>query len=119
MQSVGIFRILGEDPYRFFNCRRTGRSSARQGETDPADRANAGWMAGFGIVAMALGVALVMLFTERDSLTADGRLAVANATRTESLGPLLASIIAPLLIFSGLALVMSSSLFARKIPGLF
>ena len=94
-------------------------SSDQQLENEPDRRANAVWMAGFGIVAMALGVALVMLFTERDSLTADGRLAVTNATRTESLGPLLASIIAPLLIFSGLALVMSSSLFARKIPGLF
>lgn len=94
-------------------------SSEQQLENEPDRRANAVWMAGFGIVAMELGVALVMLFTERDSLTADGRLAVANATRTESLGPLLASIIAPLLIFSGLALAMSSSLFARKIPGLF
>lgn len=94
-------------------------SSEQQLENEPDRRANAVWMAGFGIVAMALGVALVMLFTERDSLTADGRLAVANATRTESLGPLLASIIAPLLIFSGLALAMSSSLFPRKIPGLF
>lgn len=94
-------------------------SSEQQLENEPDRRANAVYMAGFGIVAMALGVALVMLFTERDSLTADGRLAVANATRTESLVPLLASIIAPLLIFSGLALVMSSSLFARKISGLF
>lgn len=94
-------------------------SSDQQLENEPDRRANAVWMAGFGIVAMALGVALVMLFTGQGSLTADGRLAVANATRTESLGPLLASIIAPLLIFCGLASVMSSSLFARKIPGLF
>lgn len=94
-------------------------SSEQQPENEPDRRANTIWMAGFGIVAMALGVALVMLFTERDSLTAEVRLAVANATRAESLGPLLAIIIAPLLIFCGLASVMFSSLFARKIPGLF
>ena len=92
--------------------------SDQQLENEPADRAYAVRLARLGIVALALGVSLVMLFTERDSLTADGRIAVANATRTESLGPLLASIIAPLLIFGGLASVMFSLLFARKIPGL-
>lgn len=94
-------------------------SSDQQQENEPADRANAGWMAGFGTVAMALGVALVVMFTGQDSLPADGGLAVANATRTDSLGPLLASIIAPLLIFGGMALVLFSWLSGRKIPGLF
>ena len=36
-------------------------SSDQQQENEPDNRANAVWMAGFGIVAMELGVALVVM----------------------------------------------------------
>lgn len=94
-------------------------NSEPQQENEPAGRVMAGWMAGLGTVAMALGVALLVLYTGRDYLPADAVLVDPGIAPPDSPGPLLASIIARLLIYGGMALLLFSWLSGRKSPGLF